>query len=238
MIKYKSILFLLFLLVILTFSLRRSLVIPIYQKLKGKETINSVVDRINTNVNLRLRPDLQKLDLNELPTEIKLWAFKEEQRLEVYAKKNNKWIILKTYPFTGNSGRLGPKLKEGDRQIPEGIYEIESLNPNSSYHLSLKINFPNSFDKAQSSYQQESQLGSDIFIHGKNVTVGCIPIGDEGIEELFVLANHAIENKIEVIISPRDFRANPTRPNIEAISWEDKLYESIEEKLFSKELSQ
>ena len=88
---------------------------------------------------------------------------------------------MRTFPFQGFSGTLGPKLREGDGQIPEGLYRIEYLNPNSSYHLSLKIDYPNAFDREKGRSDGRERLGYDIFIHGKSVTVGCIPIGDEAI---------------------------------------------------------
>jgi murein L,D-transpeptidase YafK len=138
---------------------------------------------------------------------------------------------LKTYPFTAYSGKLGPKLEDGDKQIPEGIYKVQYLNPNSSYYLSIKINYPNEFDKSKSKLSNIADMGKDIFIHGKSATIGCIPIGDEAIEEVFVLTQKAINYKVDVIISPRDFRTNPNFPNIENIEWENELYALISEKL-------
>ena len=76
-----------------------------------------------------------------------------------------------------------------------------------------------------------SKMGGDIFIHGKSATIGCIPIGDEAIEEVFLLSKKAINNKIKVIISPRDFRKNPNYPKIEEINWEKELYEIINNEL-------
>ena len=140
-------------------------------------------------------------------------------------------LLIKAYEFTGFSGKIGPKLQEGDLQIPEGIYKIEYLNPNSSYHLSMKVNYPNAFDQRKGLSDGRSNLGSDIFIHGKNVTVGCIPIGDEGIEELFMLASKAIHKGIDVIIAPRDFRKNPTLPEIPEIAWEEELYDRLKVEL-------
>ena len=74
-------------------------------------------------------------------------------------------------------------------------------------------------------------MGGDIFIHGKSATIGCIPIGDEAIEEVFVLAQKAINKKVKVVISPRDFRTNPEYPNIAGIEWENELYELIEKEI-------
>ena len=151
--------------------------------------------------------------------------------MEVLGLKNDSFKKIKTYKFTAFSGKIGPKLKEGDKQIPEGIYKIEFLYPNSSYHLSLKVNYPNKFDKEKAVEDGRTNLGGDIFIHGKSVTIGCVPIGDEAIEELFIISKFAFNKGIEVIIAPRDFRKNKDFPNIENITWENELYESISDEL-------
>jgi murein L,D-transpeptidase YafK len=83
------------------------------------------------------------------------------------------------------SGKLGPKLKAGDNQIPEGFYKIDRYNPQSSYHLSLGLNYPNKLDKK---IGDTTDLGKDIFIHGGCQTIGCIPITDDKIKELYVMA--------------------------------------------------
>ncbi len=74
-------------------------------------------------------------------------------------------------------------------------------------------------------------MGGDIFIHGKSTTIGCIPIGDEAIEEVFLLTKKAMNNEVKVIISPRDFRTNSSYPEIEEKDWENELYQLIEEEL-------
>ena len=167
----------------------------------------------------------------DFPKEIIIVAFKEEKILQVYAKNNNEIKKIKEYPFTAYSGKLGPKLKEGDRQIPEGVYKVEYLNPNSSYYLSIKVDYPNSFDKLKTKLTRVQDMGGDIFIHGKSATIGCIPIGDEAIEDVFLLTQKAINNNIKVIISPRDFRVNSNYPKIEGIDWENELYEIIKKEL-------
>lgn len=151
--------------------------------------------------------------------------------MEVYARKAGNFVLLKSYPFTAFSGRLGPKLKEGDRQIPEGIYKIEYLNPNSAYYLSMKVSYPNAFDLQKSRFTDPKELGGDIFIHGKAVTIGCIPVGDPAIEELFLLVGKAMEREVKVIVSPRYFRVNAEFPEIEGIDWEQELYENVRREL-------
>ncbi len=74
-------------------------------------------------------------------------------------------------------------------------------------------------------------MGGDIFIHGKSASIGCIPIGDEAIEEVFLLTKKAIDRKVKIIISPRDFRVNGEYPQINSINWEKELYDKIKEEL-------
>lgn len=199
--------------------------------LRQSKTVSSIEAELGRPVHVRLEPFLQEAGFKEFPKEIKLQAFKEEQILEVWGKNEIQWTLIKTYPFTAFSGQLGPKLREGDRQIPEGVYQIEYLNPNSAYHLSLKVSYPNAFDKKKAHLDGRTNLGGDIFIHGKAVTIGCIPIGDEGIEEVFLLASNAIIRGIPVIIAPRDLRKGLAFPEIRAVDWEEELYRKLKKEL-------
>jgi len=198
----------------------------------GIEESDPIIDGTETLISDSLELNLEQAGFkDEYPKEIMLVAFKEEQNLQVYAKTETGAKLIKNYQFHGFSGQLGPKLKQGDFQIPEGIYKVEFLNPHSSYHLSIKVSYPNAFDVAKSKFKNIKAKGGDIFIHGKSATVGCIPIGDKGIEEVYLLAEKALANEIKVIISPRDFRVNAEYPNIEHIDWEDDLYDIIRKEL-------
>lgn len=117
-------------------------------------------------------------------------AFKQEEVLEIWAKSvdSETFTLVKTYPFCTNSGSLGPKRKEGDYQIPEGFYTINRFNPKSSFYLSLGLNYPNASDLILS---DKAEPGSDIFIHGACVSVGCISITDDKIKEVYLLASEA-----------------------------------------------
>ena len=131
--------------------------------------------------------------------QIKMQAFKAERLLHVYLSTNNTdWLKVRTYPFCNFSGDLGPKLREGDRQIPEGIYKIKVFNPESKFYLSMGLDYPNARDMK---IADPKNPGSDIYIHGGCRTVGCIPITDEKIAELYLLSKTA-EKNIEVIILP------------------------------------
>lgn len=126
----------------------------------------------------------QNLDRERL--ELLFRLIKTNQELEVWARNQGggAFELLQTYPLAATSGQLGPKRRAGDRQVPEGFYEIDRFNPKSEYHLSLGINYPNAADLALG----EPNPGGDIFIHGGEVTIGCLPITDAGIEEVYLLA--------------------------------------------------
>ena len=117
-------------------------------------------------------------------------SFKYDSQLEVWVKDEIKdaFKLFKTYKVCALAGTLGPKRMEGDYQVPEGFYYINEFNPRSHYYLSLGINYPNVSDKMLS---DSLRPGSAIYIHGSCVTVGCIPITDQQIDELYILAAHA-----------------------------------------------
>jgi murein L,D-transpeptidase YafK len=120
------------------------------------------------------------------PGEILVRAFKREGELELWAGDGQDPLtMLRRYRVCAASGQPGPKRRQGDLQVPEGFYEIDRFNPYSSFHLSLGINYPNLADRAR---EGKGPLGGDIFIHGDCVTVGCLPLGNEAIEELYLIA--------------------------------------------------
>lgn len=152
-----------------------------------------------------LKKQFNKAKLNYPPQQMYLRSFKYDSELEVWVKDDaNKdtFSLFKTYKICALSGSLGPKRIEGDYQVPEGFYCINQFNPKSTYHLSLGINYPNTSDALLS---DSIKPGGDIFIHGNCVTTGCIPIKDENIEELYVLASQCInagQNFIPIHIFP------------------------------------
>lgn len=119
-----------------------------------------------------------------------LRSFKQDSQLEVWVRnnKNEQFILFKTYKICALSGSLGPKRKEGDYQVPEGFYYVNELNPNSKFHLSLGLNYPNAADRVNS---KVTNPGGEIYIHGTCSTVGCIPLQNDQVEELYVLATLA-----------------------------------------------
>ena len=204
---------------------------PFDSRLRGARTNADVLARYGDIVRQRLRPAFEQAGLAATPGEIALLAFKTEQRVELWGRGETGWTWLKNYPFTATSGQLGPKLREGDRQIPEGVYRLMAFNPNSSYHLSLKIGYPNAFDQAMAAAEGRTQLGGDIFLHGKAASVGCIPVGDAAIEELFVLALTIGLKRMQIIIAPHDFRRDPRPPVFAQLAWTAELYAQLADAL-------
>ena len=116
--------------------------------------------------------------------------FKEENALEVWMKTGPRYELYKTFRICKYSGGLGPKLRQGDRQSPEGFYRVSAsaLNPNSNYHLSFNLGFPNQYDRAH------GRTGSYLMVHGSCVSAGCFAMTDERIEEIYGLAEAALNN--------------------------------------------
>ena len=160
---------------------------------------------------------------------LRIFVFKNERVVELSAPG---WESTIRYPMTGFSGTLGPKLQEGDGQIPEGVYGVEYLNPNSRFYLSLKVSYPNAFDREQASRDGREHLGGDIMIHGKDVTVGCIPVGDDAIEAIFYLVHSVGIGNVVVVISPYDMRQG-RKPELEnsPIPWYGDLCDRIGKEL-------
>jgi murein L,D-transpeptidase YafK len=124
------------------------------------------------------------------PKRIFIRVFKVDRIVEVWCadSDNGPFQFFKHYHVCAVSGDLGPKRVQGDAQIPEGFYYVEGFNPFSNFHLSLKVNYPNESDRILG---VKRRLGGDIFIHGDCVTIGCVPITDDKIKELYVLAVEA-----------------------------------------------
>jgi len=117
-------------------------------------------------------------------------SFKYDGQLEIWVKSEakEKYKLFKTYKVCLQSGAMGPKRIQGDYQVPEGFYYINEFNPNSAYHLALGLNYPNASDKILS---DPLRPGNGIYIHGSCVSVGCIPVTDQDIEEIYIIASAA-----------------------------------------------
>ncbi|MBA2500223.1 MAG: L,D-transpeptidase family protein [Chitinophagaceae bacterium] len=160
-------------------------------------------------------------------------SFKYDSQLEIWVKNNiqDTFQLFKTYRVCALAGTLGPKRIEGDYQVPEGFYYINEFNPKSSYHLSLGINYPNSSDRILSDVQRP---GGDIYIHGSCVTVGCIPVTDPQIEEIYILSAHAKnqgQDFIPVHIFPIRFTVKRSQDYLNNLMFNNPSLKPFTEKL-------
>ncbi len=121
------------------------------------------------------------------PRAILLRAFKKESTLELWGSESEAgpYVLLKSYGICAASGVLGPKRRFGDEQVPEGFYDLDWFNPQSNFFLSMHVNYPNAADRILGF---RGNLGGDIFLHGNCASIGCIPITDDGIKEVYWLA--------------------------------------------------
>jgi hypothetical protein len=167
------------------------------------------------------------------PRALTFVGLKRERVLQVYAGPRADALgHIADHPILAASGGPGPKLREGDGQVPEGLYRIEWLNPNSAYHLSLRVNYPNAFDRRRGAEDGRRRLGGDIMIHGNAVSIGCLAMGDEVAEDLFVLAADTGLARIAVIFAPWDLRRHPAPAGeVSLPAWAPGLYASIADAL-------
>lgn len=196
-------------------------------------SVEHVIKRYGLPVEPTLRAKFVNKDIHYPPKDIALLAFKKEQQIQLWAKdEEHSWRMIHEYPLTAYSGGLGPKLREYDRQIPEGIYRLTSFNPFSSMHLSMMLNYPNNFDRLQASKEGRKKLGNNIFLHGKSFSVGCLAVGDKAIDELFLLVYRVGLAHTKVIISPNDLRrSKPATPTFAQPRWIPDLYKQIAQEL-------
>ena len=234
--KRLSLLLILLTLVILAYVFRPyvwAAVSPVAMKFAKAKTVAQRLSQFGETARRRWKPYFDRAQTAYPPAGIKLVALKTDGILQVYAVDKlarNHWI--RSCPILAASGMPGPKLREGDEQVPEGVYPIESLNPNSRFHVALRVGYPNAFDRAQAVKDGRTKLGGDIMIHGSSVSVGCLAMGDEVAEDLFVLAADTGLTNVSVIIAPVDFRKGKSVPQqVKLPDWADALYSQIKAEL-------
>jgi murein L,D-transpeptidase YafK len=161
----------------------------------------------------------KKIEVQKL--NIFLRIFKSEKIIEIWAKNSadKNYLQLTQFDICTTSGSLGPKRREGDGQMPEGFYKINDFNPLSNFHLSLGVSYPNESDRILG---YKKALGGAIYIHGNCVTIGCFPITDDKIEELYILAVES-KNNGEQNIPVHIFPCRFTDINVKALK---RQYES------------
>ncbi len=202
-------------------------------EVRNGKTVEQRLEQYGAGARTRLKPYFNEAKVGYPPRRVVMVGLKAEHELQLYAADDQGALkFIRSYPILAGSGMPGPKLREGDLQVPEGIYPIELLNPNSLYHLSLRIGYPNTFDREQAAREGRTNLGGDIMIHGKDLSVGCLAMGDEAAEDLFVLAADTGISNISAILTPVDFRLGKKVPAAAKLPpWTEQIYAEIRKRL-------
>lgn len=201
--------------------------VAVISGIKAKSSLRRTTEDVVSDIE-RKKPQLAALAA-AAGNNLRINVFKNERLVELCSTG---WGSPLVYPMTAFSGNLGPKLREGDGQIPEGIYRVEYMNPNSRFYLSFKVSYPNGFDKEMAKQEGRANLGGDIMIHGSDGTVGCVPIGDDAIEDVYYLVAKVGFRNVEIVIAPYDMR-NGRQPELEKspLAWYPRLCDDIAAKL-------
>jgi hypothetical protein len=190
-------------------------------------SVGEVVRALDASAGARVRSALAAAGAPARPRRLWLVGFKDARRLELWAEGTaGRRLRVTSWPILAASGGPGPKLRQGDLQVPEGVYRLEGLNPNSAYHLSLRVGYPSGADRARAARDGRTHLGGDIYIHGKDVSIGCVAIGDRAIEELFWLAGTVGPAAFTVLLVPTDLRRRPG-PRLADVPWAEELYREL-----------
>jgi hypothetical protein len=207
---------------------QRAMFSPLPPPQSDRRTVEDVLQEFGPYAVDQLKPHFAKAGVAYPPREITLVGLKAERKLELWARDEGDYRLIRSYHILAASGTAGPKLRQGDRQVPEGVYRIVGLNPNSNFHLSMKLDYPNGFDQFHAALEGRDHPGSDIFIHGKADSIGCLAMGDDAIDELFVLVAQAGMENAKVVIAPHDPRLRPLDPYADGLpDWADELYGTI-----------
>jgi len=198
-------------------------------RMRGGYSIDERLAEFGVQATARLAPYFAAARVPFPPAQVSFVAFKDARLLELYARAPaGPWRLARRYPILAASGVAGPKLREGDKQVPEGIYPVSLLNPNSRFHVSLRLGYPNPFDRQMALADGRVDLGGDIMIHGSDLSIGCLAMGDEAAEEFFTLAAAVGTDHLKVVISPTDLRINAMLPAEATLpAWTARLYTEL-----------
>lgn len=197
--------------------------------------IDAVMAAIGPQVRAHWQPYFRAAGLTYPPAELALLGFKRERRLELWGRNasDRPWARIDALPILAASGIDGPKLRQGDLQVPEGLYRVVAFNPNSRFHLSLMVDYPNADDLAVAATEGRTELGGEIFIHGGAKSIGCLALGDAAIENLFVLVADVGLDHVEVVLAPHDPRSGVPLAPIGHLPFTRELYQRITTRLAS-----
>lgn len=199
----------------------------------GQKSIQERLADIGPAGRARLTPLFAKAKVAYPPSTIVLVVLKKEKTLELWAGDDpENFRPITAYRVSDISGHAGPKLHDGDRQVPEGIYRVVGLNPNSKNILSLLLDYPNETDRLHARQDGRTDLGGELTIHGGESSVSSIPVGSQAIEELFTLAAESGIGRLKVVIMPCDLRKGEIPDTAgDAPLWTPELYRQIKTEL-------
>lgn len=210
----------------------RTLWDPALLNVTGRRTVAQAVEAVEEEAEERLRAAFLDRGLAYPPEEAAWLCFKAERRLEVWAPRDGRWRFVRAYPILAASGGPGPKLRKGDGQVPEGVYRIQELLPNSGCPLALKLDYPNAYDLARAREEGRTALGGDIRIQGQDLAAGCLALGDAASAELFLLAARVGVSRVSVLLAPCDLRRQPAPAAGAALRpWVRELYGALRTRL-------
>ncbi len=193
------------------------------------KSTDEIIALYGNSVREKLKPIFNAKGVSYPPKEMTWVCLKQEQMLLLFAKdERGRQQQLFCYPIIGFSGGIGPKLKEGDMQVPEGFYRIPSFHPNVIAHMALDVNYPNEEDRKHAIVEHRKKLGCDILIHGSRWSSGCLAMGNQPIEEMYVLAYDCGLKNIRLIFAPCNLVTQ--KPNIDFTkqpAWLPGLYKRL-----------
>jgi hypothetical protein len=200
---------------------------------REKHSVDDRLAQFGSAARTRLLPQFLSAGVPYPPEKIVLVGLKEERRLQIYAAGHDgKFRFISDRPVLAAAGGPGPKLRAGDRQVPEGIYRIRYLNPNSVAYVSLMIGYPNEFDRERAKEEGRTNLGGDIVLHGPTPgTAGCLALKENAVEDIFTLVADSGVHNTRIILAPRDLRQGSAPQPAKAKPWIKGLYTKISEDL-------
>lgn len=200
-----------------------------------KATMQGRLEEVGPTARGRLKAAFAKAGVTYPPTTVVLVGLKKEKILEVWAGDDpERFCPVKSYRILDISGQPGPKLRQGDNQVPEGAYRISALNPNSKFGLSMVLDYPNEADRARARADGRSNLGGNVTINSGKSSTSSLPVGMVAMEELFTLASDVGLGKIRVVLAPNDLRRDgPAKPSGNVPGWTTELYQQIREEMVS-----
>lgn len=191
--------------------------------------IDAVIAAIGAQARAHWAPYFRTAGIAYPPEEVVLLGFKRERRLEIWARggAEEAFVRVDALPILAASGSSGPKLRQGDLQVPEGLYRLIAFNPNSRFHLSMLVDYPNADDLAVAAADGRTELGGEIFIHGGAKSIGCLALGDAAIEHLFVLVADVGMEHVQVVLAPHDPRGGAPLAPVPGLPFTADLYRRI-----------